>query len=328
MQKKLYFLNEEEKNRILNLHESRTKKQYLISEQNQPVDWKVEFNYVLSTPLGDGYGGRRSIVTEIINFCSGRQWTPTIDVTPIVYKIGSIMKQARYSSFDVSISDRGVTKKGVEDFGKEIEKFLTIPNFCTAVNWSEGKNIADEKNLMDIFDEISSDSAFKTYIVDKIKKLGETTQQPEQKKEEIINSDWTSYSCVPKQQSYNPIDFNLLGAKWYEAQVGTKKYRFSNIGLLYIKDGEKNIPEGEDTYYSYSCVNGKPVYNPTKVIEKKDSDSTSLELNPQQQKLPEYGGVTKSAQTEIPNLLKTIGSTDTTLTQDAINKIYNFLTKA
>ena len=32
MQKKLYFLNEEEKNRILNLHESRTKNQYLINE--------------------------------------------------------------------------------------------------------------------------------------------------------------------------------------------------------------------------------------------------------------------------------------------------------
>jgi hypothetical protein len=33
MQKKLYFLNEEEKNRILNLHQSRTKSQYLLSEQ-------------------------------------------------------------------------------------------------------------------------------------------------------------------------------------------------------------------------------------------------------------------------------------------------------
>jgi hypothetical protein len=32
MQKKLYFLNEEEKNRILNLHESRTKNQYLLNE--------------------------------------------------------------------------------------------------------------------------------------------------------------------------------------------------------------------------------------------------------------------------------------------------------
>ena len=32
MQKRLYFLNEEERNRILNLHESRTKKQYLVNE--------------------------------------------------------------------------------------------------------------------------------------------------------------------------------------------------------------------------------------------------------------------------------------------------------
>jgi hypothetical protein len=32
MQKKLYFLDQDEKNRILNLHESRTKKQYLLNE--------------------------------------------------------------------------------------------------------------------------------------------------------------------------------------------------------------------------------------------------------------------------------------------------------
>ena len=36
MNKKLYFLDEDEKNRILNLHESRTKKQYLLSEQTIP----------------------------------------------------------------------------------------------------------------------------------------------------------------------------------------------------------------------------------------------------------------------------------------------------
>jgi hypothetical protein len=35
MDKKLYFLNEEEKNRILNLHEERTKKQYLLLEMTK-----------------------------------------------------------------------------------------------------------------------------------------------------------------------------------------------------------------------------------------------------------------------------------------------------
>jgi hypothetical protein len=41
MQKKLYFLNEEEKNRILNLHESRTKKQYLVNEQEVDNIWQT-----------------------------------------------------------------------------------------------------------------------------------------------------------------------------------------------------------------------------------------------------------------------------------------------
>lgn len=36
--KKLYFLNEDEKNRILTLHENATKRQYL-SEQTEPLKW-------------------------------------------------------------------------------------------------------------------------------------------------------------------------------------------------------------------------------------------------------------------------------------------------
>jgi hypothetical protein len=33
MQKKLYYIDNEEKNRILNLHENRTKTQYLVENQ-------------------------------------------------------------------------------------------------------------------------------------------------------------------------------------------------------------------------------------------------------------------------------------------------------
>ena len=39
--KKLYFLDEEEKNRILNLHESATKRQYL-SEQAASSEWSPD----------------------------------------------------------------------------------------------------------------------------------------------------------------------------------------------------------------------------------------------------------------------------------------------
>jgi hypothetical protein len=48
--KKLYFLNEEEKNRILNLHENATKRQYL-SEQPTKKDF---INYMLNEQRGDG----------------------------------------------------------------------------------------------------------------------------------------------------------------------------------------------------------------------------------------------------------------------------------
>ena len=42
MQKKLYFLDEQEKNRILNLHESRTQGQYLLSEQTGEIPYPTD----------------------------------------------------------------------------------------------------------------------------------------------------------------------------------------------------------------------------------------------------------------------------------------------
>ena len=42
MQKKLYFLDEQEKNRILNLHESRTKKHYLINETESKTQAEID----------------------------------------------------------------------------------------------------------------------------------------------------------------------------------------------------------------------------------------------------------------------------------------------
>ena len=42
MQKKLYYLDEQEKNRILNLHESRTKKHYLINETESKTQAEIE----------------------------------------------------------------------------------------------------------------------------------------------------------------------------------------------------------------------------------------------------------------------------------------------
>ena len=56
MQKKLYFLNEEEKNRILNLHESRTKKQYL-NEQTYGGVSQAAVDAILAVSKKNGLKG-------------------------------------------------------------------------------------------------------------------------------------------------------------------------------------------------------------------------------------------------------------------------------
>jgi hypothetical protein len=76
--KKLYFLNEEEKNRILNLHESATKRQYL-SEQTEPLKW-------LSDPTGNK--------SWEYQFKDGKWWARKIGQT----KEFDISTNAKYAS--------------------------------------------------------------------------------------------------------------------------------------------------------------------------------------------------------------------------------------
>jgi hypothetical protein len=76
--KKLYFLNEEEKNRILNLHENATKRQYL-GEQTEPLKW-------VSDPTGNK--------TWEYQFKDGKWWARKIGQT----KEFDISTNAKYVS--------------------------------------------------------------------------------------------------------------------------------------------------------------------------------------------------------------------------------------
>jgi hypothetical protein len=76
--KKLYFLNEEEKNRILRIHENATKQQYLLSEQN--------ISYGFTPGKGEiGYTNfEKNVSLSIKNYCSNDK---TTDVDPATLDI-------------------------------------------------------------------------------------------------------------------------------------------------------------------------------------------------------------------------------------------------
>lgn len=164
MQKKLYFLDEEEKNRILNLHESRTKKQYLISEQTTS-NLQTKWNIAIGRPANKVRNAIRVVVTDTENFCKINKWNPTMtieEIEKVVLDMVAALNAGRYSV--ATLSNRGVTKDTVKTFKAQIEKLKTVANFCTAVNYSEENKLGDEKNILHMFDEISSDKDRKSVV--------------------------------------------------------------------------------------------------------------------------------------------------------------------
>ena len=136
--KKLYFLNEEEKNRILNLHENATKRQYL-SEQQKPTQaeldkrearWKTDLKCVPIQP-----GAIKTVRADK---------TTSYDINGIRYfndgiKITSDKKRAPYScatEFKTGVSTEDKAKKAQQykqqiitktsDITKQIQKLLGI----------------------------------------------------------------------------------------------------------------------------------------------------------------------------------------------------------
>lgn len=255
MQKKLYFLNEEEKNRILNLHEGATKKQYLLSEQK--YEFSTQKTTQTSTAEQKKFYDREKRVKALDSKCSNI--TPN-DKNPLYKKLGDWM-----------------------DF------------VGTGFSWGTGQleGILKEINTLEKYCEISATL-----------KLRGT---PKGRNKESIG-----------EYLLRRIQFMDSWTQYFENPLSTV---LKEVGL-----DTSDSPTTTEEPIKTTPEQSKGVEGLMKDIISKDKER--MKQTPTQQQLPNYGGVTKSVQSQIPNLLKTIGSTDTTLTQDSINKIYNFLTKA
>jgi hypothetical protein len=135
-----------------------SKKPGMMSEELKDL-----FQYILKTNLSKikNTGYSRQVVYDVINFCKKNTFVPTIDdmnLKKIIYNIGAALEQGRYGT--TTLTNRGVTNDAVSSFVMEVLKFQNIPNFCKATNLSSTMNMADETNIMFIFDEISSDKEF------------------------------------------------------------------------------------------------------------------------------------------------------------------------
>jgi ferritin-like metal-binding protein YciE len=112
--KKLYFLNEEEKNRILNLHESATKRQYLNEQKDIEQKMKelgAKISVDLSTRLVKaGLNSVRQKVVGVI-FCSVKNGVITADNEYKGKKWDDFVKDFTITNQDIETAKKACPKK-------------------------------------------------------------------------------------------------------------------------------------------------------------------------------------------------------------------------
>jgi hypothetical protein len=343
MQKKLYFLNEEEKNRIINLHESATKKQYLLNEQTTlpKGSWTKEQKEVFDSTISNfgTYSSRGPLIKNIKNFCRknvfGEITLSTQQIQANANKIEMAMNQG--SKWTYGLASRGVTNKTIPLFEKYLKELGNIVNFCWSIN--NITNLRDSgESILDIFDEIQSNNAGFTaasaigFIPNILKPLqvlsNQTTISDQSSTTPSTTStqpptQWTGPKCLDEYKMEYNEKYNYYKGKYY----------------LYFPDSTYTSFEDPNTPLgTYTCDRGGN-------LKTEPSGSAAVSTTPDKTKtktpVPSYtqtppavqqepsgiGVVTRNVQNEIPILLKQAGLEGQPINQDTINKLYDILSK-
>ena len=260
MNKKLYFLNEDEKNRILNLHESATKKQYLLGEQtslsmlqpitqmfSEPTEKKAKFWY---------NADRRAKKLDKICKNKGTDSKENQNIKPFINWL-----------ITTQTSNRGGSEKlnAWSQIPDILSKVQTLNNFCsikpTLLNlvgnddikkevsnkgvalWLK-ENISSEKSWIKYFEE-PLESVLKEAGLDTLNSGKKSNQaKPEQTQRPI---GWDNYPCVVKKGGKDiTLTYKGIKSNWKKL-VGTnnKTYYYNDKGQYYVK--------GQNILGNYEC---------------------------------------------------------------------------
>jgi hypothetical protein len=234
--KKLYFLNEEEKQRILKLHKSKQIGKFWLNEQDElPVAKTVgdPNTYAVTTPFPKGtwsqvakdefmsyidsyttseYAGYaiRPTVAKIKNFCETQvDQMGDPDQTP-----NKILLNAKNFEAFMKANSRsgvGVYQRGVTDasgFVQLIKQLTNIPNVCYSIR--NHKTLRGSETIADIWDEVYWDSNFQKYVLETLRTLALQTKVSKPLKTKVktgvdgeestddgsIGKEWDKYSCL------------------------------------------------------------------------------------------------------------------------------------
>jgi hypothetical protein len=295
--KKLYYLDESEKERILNLH-NKHKGNLLNEDEDESINWS-----------GD-------VDKKCEKYTNIKPTLPTKTITQVVQGLRSNAKSFGYASL--------AAVKNIKDFLRMIS---TTADFC-AVKRSYKKNYTSE-----LLDDLRNKFAFieswrntvKIPINDILEDYNENItassgQNAAQSKEGVTNFE----ACLKA----NTLLTKTEGSAWYSYTFNGKIYNYAKDGDWYSTDTNRQNrdPQKVQTYYKFTCD------ATNKIIPTKDTTNTT-ETNKQ----PNTGSGTSGQKIAggyvLPNAftpekvsaIKTaVGSTDKSgsLTQDDINKLY------
>ena len=346
--KKLYYLDESEKERILTLHKKH--KENLLTEQ-APYEiqqggggWTDSAKKQFDTELSIFSTGRGAFTNGIINFCKKYDEYfpngPSLELSTIqslTETIGSAAKTGSISTFGLT-GGRGMSEAAVKTFRDTLLKFQNIANVCYSVaNIStRGNLLYGYENIFDTFDEIYANEGnfgYKNAILANLKYLADQTKVigAEQSKENTgtSNEGATNLETCLKANNLTKIS----DSNWYYYDFNGKRTYYDKDGDWYSysnpTDKTGREPKTKDTYYKFTCDKNN------KITQSRDNTNTTQETNNKQTSTGSGAGGAQSLaggyiyqNTFTPEkvlAIKTaVGSTDKsgTLTQDDINKLY------
>jgi hypothetical protein len=231
--KKLYFLDESEKERILKLHESHTKKQYLMQEQATYYD-ALSQGTLGSTLRGAGAGAQMGMFAgvpgmiiggtvggligalyssndrptfngNIRELCTANKVGPAINsdkLDDIAKNLNNLINTTNYLGGGYATDDSA--KKIAEQLGS----IASIPDLCGVIqNYKEIYN----KDLMSVLsDEFYKSEAWINSVKIPLRKAIKKTEEVSKNagtstSNANVPENWKSYPCVPKSQGITPV---------------------------------------------------------------------------------------------------------------------------
>lgn len=221
--KKLFELTEEEKNRILGLHESATKNHYLINEQGVVVD-----NYKVAKTLGFGVDRTMSNNCQKVMILDGNGY----------YNLVSNVCPEGYIDFKIEADYQNTTITGN----------WVVSNQNVTITMSDGTKftgtLTDGSVKTQVTNWLVKQPKFEEYVKKQMDpSIKDTWKSWGSGKVEVKSEDestkWNNYPCV----------VNYPGVQQDKTPSGSVVYRINNE--VYFNNGRKKLSDG--TMKSYSC---------------------------------------------------------------------------